>query len=343
MQPKVSVVIPVYNVEKYIEKCLDSVLRQTLAEIEVICVDDGSTDSTPEILSRYAAMHSNLHIERQKNAGSSVARNRGVDLATGDYILFVDSDDWLIGPDALELLYARAASLNVDELYFSACGSYESDALAQKYASEPYGFHGSYPQDEVLSGQQMFVKQFNSGDFLPSIWRRLYRRAFLCENHLRFVEGIVHQDYMFSMECIALAQRAACWDICCYNRHMRPDSITTSSNQFKSMYARLIGSRSMLDFSRKRLDGADPTFLACFTRRIQQWVRENVWMYSNLSPQMRREFWRWVPDSRRSELRSWMRADRIRWAPYVLRRRLRSRLSPELRARIRKLMPGKPR
>ena len=93
--PKVSIIVPVYNVEKYLRRCIDSILRQTLTDIEVILVDDGSFDSSGKICEEYARKDSGLRVIHQKNAGVAVARNTGLDIASGDYIAFVDSDDYI--------------------------------------------------------------------------------------------------------------------------------------------------------------------------------------------------------------------------------------------------------
>ena len=93
--PKISVIVPVYNVEKYLARCLDSIINQTLADIEIICINDGSTDNSLEILNDYAKKDSRIKIIDQTNAGLSCARNAGMQIAQGEYIGFVDSDDWI--------------------------------------------------------------------------------------------------------------------------------------------------------------------------------------------------------------------------------------------------------
>ena len=115
--PKVSVVIPVYNVEKYLGECLDSVLRQTLNEIEIICVDDGSTDGSAAILQKYAAADPRIRLISQANAGLSAARNAGMDAATGKYIYFLDSDDY-ISADAMEKCFSICERDDLDQLVF---------------------------------------------------------------------------------------------------------------------------------------------------------------------------------------------------------------------------------
>ena len=105
---KVSVVIPVYNMETYIEECLDSIFSQTLKEIEVLCIDDGSTDRSYEILKKYREKYKNLIVFRQQNQGAGIARNKGIQCANGEYICFMDPDDYYAQEQALELLYRNA-------------------------------------------------------------------------------------------------------------------------------------------------------------------------------------------------------------------------------------------
>jgi glycosyltransferase involved in cell wall biosynthesis len=113
MAIKVSVIIPVYNVEDYLEKCLDSVINQTLGDIEIICVNDGSTDNSPKILDRYAKLNSNIKVINKKNGGAGSARNFGLIHANGKYVGFVDSDDW-ISKDMYEKLYKNACEYDSD-------------------------------------------------------------------------------------------------------------------------------------------------------------------------------------------------------------------------------------
>ena len=107
MAVKVSIIVPVYNVEKYLRKCLDSLVNQTLKDIEIICINDGSTDDSLNILQEYAREHHNVVVIDQENQGVSIARNNGINKAQGDYIGFVDPDDW-VEPDMFKILYEKA-------------------------------------------------------------------------------------------------------------------------------------------------------------------------------------------------------------------------------------------
>lgn len=114
---KVSVVIPVYNVENYLEECLDSIINQTLKDIEIICINDGSTDASIDILEKYAKADSRIQIFNQNNSGLSAARNRGIELSKGEFVYFIDSDDYL-DLNALKELYDLSVKYGTDFIIF---------------------------------------------------------------------------------------------------------------------------------------------------------------------------------------------------------------------------------
>ena len=118
MQSKISVIVPVYNAEQYLRECLESLVNQTLEDLEIICVNDGSTDSSPKILEEYASKDSRIKIFHQENQGVSAARNLGISKVQGEYLVFVDSDDW-IELNALEILYKTIDKRKSDILLFS--------------------------------------------------------------------------------------------------------------------------------------------------------------------------------------------------------------------------------
>lgn len=338
---KISVIVPVHDVEKYLSKCLDSLVGQTLSpsEYEIICVDDGSADRSPEILDRYARAHPNIRAIHKAYEGVSAARNRGLDLAAGEYVLFVDSDDWLTRPDAMELLYGRAAELRLDELYFDSVKAFESEDLRGTRSAEAPRSRGDYPPDLVLSGQDMFIRQWDCRDYTPYLWRRLYRRAFLQENGLRFVYGCVYQDLAFTLECLALERRVAVWPICFYSYLMRENAISTARHRDPrpGIHSKLILSRELYAFERARLADAKPKFLELYRKRIRQWLDINVDEYASLTRQQRREFWRQYPLPLRLTQQRRMFADFCSLDWRKKKRWLRRHLPAALVRRIREL------
>ena len=227
MQPKVSVIIPVYNVEKYLDACLNSVLSQTMQGIEIICVDDGSTDSSPAILDRYAARHDNLRLLRKENGGQSAARNDALRIARGEYILFVDSDDELTGADSIARMCARADETRSDLLIFSAKACYETEALrrADPAIAEYVALQNAYA--DGLTGPDLYIQLVMNRDDRVAIMFNLYRRAFLEAHNLRFVEGLLFEDQLFTVQCFACAERTAQLNASCYLYRVREGSTMT--------------------------------------------------------------------------------------------------------------------
>lgn len=254
MTPKISVIIPVYNVAPYLEKCLDSVLCQTLEPIELVCVDDGSTDACPEILARYAAAHENLRVVTQANGGLSRARNAALDHAAGEYVFMLDSDDFLLHADDLERLWEIAHRDRLDILRLCGDGVYDAEGTSPEFRREhaqmadPIRLKGNYPG--VCDGQELCAQLRRNGDYSASACFALYRREFLEAHALRFLPGIIHEDEVFTPICYAFAERAACTDVRCYGRFVRPDSIMTSARKTPSVRSYCLGADHLAAFRR---------------------------------------------------------------------------------------------
>ncbi|OUP86196.1 hypothetical protein B5F07_02580 [Lachnoclostridium sp. An169] len=199
-RPFVSVLIPVYNVEDYLERCLDSILNQTLTEIEVICVNDGSTDGSLKILEKYQKKDPRLIIVSKQNGGLPSARNAGLDKASGEYVGFVDSDDY-VEPDMFRKLYETAIQEKSDVVI---CG-------ANIFPETPRADQWLY---DCLSPSYKKLEKFDA-EFLfsdvtatPFLWRTLIRRSLIEQNHLRLQEDImIGEDKAFQCKVYPLANR----------------------------------------------------------------------------------------------------------------------------------------
>lgn len=188
--PVVSVVIPVFNVASCLERCLDSVIRQTLQDIEIIVVDDGSTDQSPAIIARYAALDSRIRVITQTNQGLSVARNRGIEIASGEFLAFVDSDD-TIDDDMLEAMTAQAYD---DEADIVVCGVKRltpEGLLYQKTQMVP-----PFDMDQILSG-----------NINRAAWNKIYRRALFTANKLLYPPGLLHEDLCITCQLFFFARK----------------------------------------------------------------------------------------------------------------------------------------
>lgn len=183
--PKISVIIPVYNVEKYLAECLTSVVNQTFKDIEIICVNDGSTDNSPMILEEFAQKDSRIKIINQENQGLSAARNTGIEVATGEYITFVDSDDY-VSTD----LYADIQKYLPAELI---CFNAKIFPMSEKYrALQNYiqcKFDGELPVEEKL------ILKTN-----VHVWNKVFRTSIIKENNIRFPKGLYFEDFPFVCE-----------------------------------------------------------------------------------------------------------------------------------------------
>ena len=200
---KVSVVIPVYNVEDYLEECLDSIVNQTLDDIEIICVNDGSKDKSLDILLSYAAKDNRITVINQENGGHAVATNVGMDYAKGKYLFLMDSDDKL-KLDALEKTYEAAEEKKVDFVLFQAI-NYD-DANDKFYEAENYSMNelANFVGDSIFSFEDL-------GDLALKIavtpWTKLYNREFIVNSGIRFPEGLIFEDNIFFWEVLISANK----------------------------------------------------------------------------------------------------------------------------------------
>lgn len=235
MQPKISVIIPIFNVEKYLEDCLESVINQSLKEIEIICVDDGSTDGSNKILRYYASKDSRIHIIEKENGGLSSARNVGIEAAKGEYIHFLDSDD-LMETIAYEYLYEKAKELKLDLLYFEAESFFENDGIKEKNIDKMTLYDRKHKYG-VKKGIDLFTELKSNNDYIVSACLYLISLNLLRE--IRFSEGVYYEDNLFTFMTILRAKRATCIENKFYLRRVREGSITTSNVTAKHCLSRL--------------------------------------------------------------------------------------------------------
>lgn len=203
--PKVSIIIPIFNPGKYFIKCLDSVVNQTLTDIEIICIDDGSTDDSMDILGKYSNNDSRFKIFHQENFGAGPARNKGIDDATGEYIIFLDSDDW-IEKDMCEKLYYHAKNLDVDLVLFDVIW-YLKDNKKELYQ---YFNNNEFNQDYtsfVFDRKFIYDKIVDAS--LGVIWSKFYKTSFLKNNNIKFSTYKIYNDVVFHFKTILVANKIA--------------------------------------------------------------------------------------------------------------------------------------
>ncbi len=197
MSIKVSFVVPIYNVESYVERCIRSITDQSLTDIEIICINDASTDASIDIVKRLASKDPRIKIYHNKrNRGLSFSRNKGLTKANGEYVWFVDSDDWIIDRNAAEMLYRKAKESDIQVLTFDCENAYENEKLHDSL--EAYIRKNAPSAYEELDGVKMFASQMITGSFMCTAWLYFFNRSWLDNSHIRFVEGILHEDLLFS-------------------------------------------------------------------------------------------------------------------------------------------------
>lgn len=221
MKKVISIVVPVYNVEQYVEKCLTSLVNQDIPHdsYEIIVVNDGSKDNSLIIVENYAKNHNNIRVINQPNKGLSGARNTGIEQAVGDYIWFVDSDDW-IKENCLNRIVETCRAQDLDVLQICAARIVNGVPVRR--------FHRPH-LGEVKKGKDFLSERF---PFCAPF--SIYRRDFLLKNNLKFMEGIYHEDNEFSPRVFYYANRVAPIDDVLYFVYPNPRSITRTKNPKKS-------------------------------------------------------------------------------------------------------------
>lgn len=244
---KVSVIIPVYNVEQYLPACLDSVLSQSLRELEVICIDDASPDRSGVILDEYAARDERIHVlHLSKNHMQGYCRNRGIEIASGTYIYLLDSDD-MITSDSMERLYTLSERDSLDGVFFDSQVICESEKLKKNGQSYQVGRSGEY-EDRIYSGQELFESFISQNDWNCYIQREFWNREFLIRNNIWFPEGVEHEDEFFAFKGILLAERVRYIPERFFIRRYRENSVMTRAKNCKDFHGYFMNYCAMVDF-----------------------------------------------------------------------------------------------
>jgi glycosyltransferase involved in cell wall biosynthesis len=212
---KISVIIPVYNVEQYLRECLDSVMTQSYNDYEVICINDGSTDGSMAVLKEYAEKYPKVSVIDQENKGLSAARNAGINAATGEYVFLLDSDDYL-QPDSLDILAKNITDEDIicfnGRRYFEDGRTEEPDKGISAAFDSGWDYYNQYA---------LVNRKFH---FVCTVLR-MYRRDFLKVNNLMFTEGIFHEDNLFTPIACYYAQKVKIIPDCLYVYRIREGSI----------------------------------------------------------------------------------------------------------------------
>lgn len=223
-QPKISVIIPLYNTEMYIAEAIETISVQSFQDIEIIIVNDGSTDNSLQVVTDLATNNEKIRVFSKKNEGPSESRNLGLEKARGEYIYFMDSDD-LLDKDALASCYARCESQQLDFVFFDATAFKEDRSVI---VNDYYLRDKILDADKIYTGEEVLNILMGTNLYRPSVWLCFIKRAYLDKINLRFYPGIIHEDELFAAILHMNTQRTGYIPHPYFNRRVRPSSITSS-------------------------------------------------------------------------------------------------------------------
>lgn len=222
----ISIVVPVYNTEQYLDECLQSILKQTIIEnIELICVNDGSSDNSLEILNLYKEKFPNMIIIDQKNSGAPTARNNGLRVATGEYVYFIDSDDYIINDNCLNELYNVAKKAFLDILNFNHLILKNNSLKKVSIKRE---------NNKIYTGKE-YLSTSEKGNITNPPWDKLLKRSYLKEINFSYTSGIIHDDAEALLRLFYNAKKVSFIDKFVYVYRIRANSITNSEKTEKGI------------------------------------------------------------------------------------------------------------
>lgn len=266
---KLSIIIPVYNVEKYVGRCIESCLDQDMPkdQYEIIVVNDGTKDNSVAVVEKYITPENNVTLIHRENGGLSAARNTGLQHAKGEYVWFVDSDDW-IERDSVSVLLEYSERNNLDVLCFNRYKYFDN--------GEKSSLMIKYPKDRICCGSEFISIKGIS----PGAWCAIYNRSFLQDNGLYFMEGVLHEDQEFTPRAFYLANRICFYDYCAYYYYQREGSIMRSSQSEKRCGDILKVADSLYRFSLEKCSESDTDAIE-FSRKVSFLTLQAIAYYSH--------------------------------------------------------------
>ena len=226
-----SIIVPIYNSEEYLYNCLDSIINQKFTDFELIAVDDGSTDRSGIICDEYASKDSRVKVIHKKNGGLSSARNAGLDIAEGKYIMFVDSDDELCDNDVLAILHEYVIKAPEVDVF-----------ITKTWTNSDF---------DDASGEELLTflidSAYKENKFSVGVWDKVYRHSFIRDNSIMFEDGFIHEDLLWTFKALAAAKKCRAISRKFYKRNMTNDSLTRSHTD-KSYYNRAFSKLNITKF-----------------------------------------------------------------------------------------------
>ena len=282
--PKVSIIVPVYNVEKYFTTCMDTLLNQTLKDIEIILVDDESPDNCPAMCDGYAVQDPRVKVIHKKNEGAGLARNAGLKMATGEYLAFVDPDDFM-ALNAFQRLYSTAVETNAD-VVFASCYLINNEGYTWRETKINKAIH--HESKQSIRGRMLDMmgkppKGKNNWDVQNAVWSALYRHSIFRDHNLRFLNEreLSSDDLLFNLNCLLYCSRVVSIPDPLYYFRINPLSIThtvradrITKNHFS--YQHLLTFLETHDFGMDGYLRATRLFLENTRKSISQYVQSSL-------------------------------------------------------------------
>lgn len=279
MGPSVSIIVPVYKTEKFLDRCVVSLVNQTYRNIEIILIDDGSPDSSPALCDKWANRDERISVIHKKNGGLSNSRNCGIDNAVGEYICFVDSDDY-IEENLIERTYISAKKSNADVVIFSNYNVNSRGNRARNYIKSSQSIYAGEKEIHHLFNESIGAMPQSYGDAeIPfSPWGRLYKRELFAKNNVYFKSerNLIYEDLMLLLDIFPFIKKALVIDEPLYNYCENKDSLTHSDdpNRFERIKKQYLFLKSNYPYKKEIFNNSE-TFLR-FKRTMQSYVRNAI-------------------------------------------------------------------
>ncbi len=273
MNKKISIIVPMYNTSEYLSRCLESLIHQTYKNIEIICVNDGSTDDTLEKLKEYAKQDERIVIINSKNEGVSLSRNKGLNKATGEYITFIDSDDW-VELDTCEIALKNAIEYNADVVFWNYIKEFQNKSVPLLIMGEEKIVYKTSSETKQL--QRRFLGLYGTelarpehADSLSTVWGKLYKAEIIKKNDLKFVDlstiGVC-EDGLFNLNCFEFVN-CAVYLPNCFN-HYRKTNSGSLTKRYRKMLPQQCNNLHKLMNEYIELKNCDGDFKEALNNRI---------------------------------------------------------------------------
>lgn len=266
--PKISIIIPVYNTVDFVREAIESILNQTIQDLEVIAVNDGSTDGSLEVLQSMASEDKRVKVLTQKNQGQSIARNEGIKIASGKYLYFMDSDDFL-KKEALQACFDKCEQNNLDFLFFDAdILNKESDL----YMDLNYSRKNFTDENTTYNGIDILNILVQHWAYSASPCLSFIKTEYFKRIHLHFYPGIIHEDQLFTVLLYLQAEKVMCIHQAYFLRRFRSDSTMTRKYAWRNMIGYITVTRELIKYQKDK----DTKVKNCLDRFLDQMMNAAI-------------------------------------------------------------------